>query len=439
MKSVCVIGGGIAGLSAAVFLAERNFCECATIPKVTIFERSPQLGGRAKSFYDSVTNNFFDNGQHLLIGAYKETLNFLSKIGAEENFYFQNNLEIPFVLPNGKEILFKVSSSGNELKRAFDILKLKTLSVKDRVKLLELFHRIKTIDSDPHIKKSITQFLIEQKQSDLVRERFWNIIAISTLNCSPDKASAKMFIDILKIIFFVDKGSSILIFPKYDLSHSYVEPAKEYLSKMGCEIKTNLSVDSITLDGNIIKSIRTSNGEEHHFDYYIFAVNFFELPKIDGLKNYFDLRNFSNLNSSPILAIYIWFEKNFFQKKFYSLVESPIQWIFNKGNFIAIVVSNASDLITKTKEEILNLCEYELKKYFPFYNEMKIIHTQIVKEKRATFIPDADSYLLRLSQKTKIKNLFLAGDWTNTGLPATLEGAVISAKRCMELIFSARD
>ncbi|MCX8011115.1 MAG: hydroxysqualene dehydroxylase HpnE [Ignavibacteria bacterium] len=427
MKKILVVGGGIAGLSVSVFLSKHNF-------EITLAERTIYLGGRARAYKDSSSGDYYDNGQHLLIGAYKNTLEFLEIIGARSNFTNQDKLIIPFALPDRRIINFKLSSSKNIIKKIYGILNLKSLSLLERVSVFQLLNRVRTLDSNKFLDKSIVEFLMEQKQSLNTIKRFWDIIAISTLNCSPTKASAKMFIDVLQAIFFLENNNSNLIFPEHDLYNSYIKQSENYLKNSNVQVRHDTSISSITLSSNEVIDVQTKDGEKLVFDYYIFAVPANELLRIFRNSNCNEFDSLDDFDYSPIVSIHIWLKENPFDLEFYSLVESPIQWIFNKGHFIAIVISNASDLVKKSKEEILEICKTELKRYFNFFDDFLILKSIVIKEKKATFVPDKKSYGIRSSQKTKFKNLFLAGDWTMTNLPATLESAVTSAKICTDLI-----
>jgi len=425
MKSVCVIGGGIAGLSAAVFLAEENF-------NVTLFEKRQSLGGRLCSYFDRTLNCYFDNGQHLLIGAYDSTFLFLDIIGAKENFKFQSRLRIPFLLPNGNETLFQLPKQNNKLSAALSFLNLKTLSILDRFKIISMLYKLQRIDSDEYLEKSVVDFLTENNQSKVSQERFWNIIAISTLNCSPCDASAKMFIDVLKVIFLTGTQKSILVIPKIDLSNSYVTRCIEYFNKKKCTINIGEGIEKINLSENSISSILTSQKRKLEYDYYILAVDWENCDEI--LTQSYGSNHKFNLRRSPILSVHLWTDRSFMKEEFYSLVGSPIQWVFRKNGFVSIVVSNPGKLIELSKEEIVELCDQELKKYFRCYGNARIVDFRIVKEKKATFIPDANSFRIRPTQETNIKNLFLSGDWTMTSLPSTIESAALSSKKCAEII-----
>jgi uncharacterized protein with NAD-binding domain and iron-sulfur cluster len=140
-----------------------------------------------------------------------------------------------------------------------------------------------------------------------------------------------------------------------------------------------------------------------------------------------------NFAHSAILTLHIWLKENRFNENFYGLIGSPVHWIFNHKDYITLVSSDANELIDKTKEDLFEMAVYELKKYAGIERE-EIKSYKVIKEKRSTFIPDNESIDKRPDTKTKIKNFYLAGDWVNTGLPSTIEGAVKSGRMAAEFI-----
>jgi uncharacterized protein with NAD-binding domain and iron-sulfur cluster len=288
------------------------------------------------------------------------------------------------------------------------------------------------VNSDEYKELSVTEFLSKNKQSTSSQNKFWNIISISTLNCSPADASAKMFIDVLRIIFLSGRENSVLVIPQKDLSSCYVSNTVEYLNKNGCKYFLGEGLSNLIISNSRVQSIQTTKQRKLKFDYYILAVDWRAYEQV--MKNSSIEMEIIGLRSSPILSVHLWTDKEFLDEEFYSLVGSPIQWVFKKNNFVSIVISNPGMQIEKSKEEIIYLCDQELKKYFKTYQNVQVKDFRIVKEKHATFIPDPNSYNVRPSQKTIFDNLFIAGDWTMTGLPSTIESSVLSSLKCVKLI-----
>jgi len=415
-KKVIVIGGGFAGLTAAAYLAKEKF-------NVTILEASPKLGGRAYSFPDKYSNTIIDNGQHILMGCYTETLNFLKLINAVDNFLFQDSLKVNFIKEGFELFPLKSSPVFYPLNLLFGFLNFKAISFKDRLNLLKVFLKIPFISRKKLKDKSISDWLKEENQSAEIQNAFWKILAVGALNTSLEKASAETFVDILKKIFLKGNFSSTIILPKIGLTESYCIKAKEFIEKNGGEIKFSEGVDKFVITNDEIKEIHTSLNIYKDFDFVISAVPSFAVNKFLTV----GMVNIPEFSYSSIMNIHVWLKENKVPEGFFGLINSPVHWVFNKGTHLNLVISDANELMKMNDLEIEELIYDELKKFMNI-NKNEIIRTQIIKEKRATFIPSRDITGNRPQTKTKIKNLFLAGDWVNTGLPSTIESAVKSGR-----------
>lgn len=416
-KKVIVIGGGFSGLSAAAYLANKKY-------KVTLLEASPKLGGRAYSFLDKETNTFLDNGQHILMGCYHYTLEFLSLIGAKENFYFQKRLEVNFVKEKFQVFPLKSFPLVYPINLLIGLLSYQAISLKDRIRLLKVFFKLPFYNSNKFLKLTVSEWLEKEKQSQQNHNTFWKIIAVGALNTSIEKASAKIFIDNLKQIFLEGNKAAIIVLPKYGLSESYCKNAEEYIARNGGEIILSQPVEKLVISENRVTEIHTSQKVFLNFDFVISAIPSFALNRIVDYENNFVVSDFKY---SSILNIHIWLKKNEIPDGFFGLINSPLHWVFNKGTHLNIVISDADELVSKSDEDLIDMVKSEMQKFF-LVDPGLISTYKIIKEKRATFIPSKDSLNKRPSQKTPIKNLILAGDWVDTGLPSTIESAVKSGK-----------
>jgi protoporphyrinogen oxidase len=198
-------------------------------------------------------------------------------------------------------------------------------------------------------------------------------------------------------------------------------------------VELSSNVEELVISENKIIEIRTSNKSYKDFDFVVSAVPFYSLKKFLP-ENIFD-RNI-DFEYSSILNIHIWLKNNPLTEEFYGLIDSPVHWIFNKGSHINLVISDANYLVEKSAEEIYEMCLHELK-LFTSISESDVQNYKVIKEKRATFIPTNKILNSRQSSKTKINNLFLAGDWIDTGLPSTLESAVKSGRMAAENVIAS--
>jgi hydroxysqualene dehydroxylase len=425
MKKCIVIGGGIAGFTSTAYLTKKNI-------NVTILETAPKLGGRAYSFTDQQTNTIIDNGQHILMGCYSDTIDFLKLIGAEDNFIYQKRLTVNYLKPGFELIKLKAGPLFYPLNLLSGLLNFNAISLKNRLSLIRFMIKLPFASHQKLIKKSVKEWLIEEKQSDEAISSLWEILAIGALNTNIDKASALMFREILMKIFFNGSFASTIVIPKYGLTESYVNNAINFIRENSGEIQTSLPVKELIVVENKVIKIKTAEGTISDFDYVISAVPFYALNNI-----YPELFVNDNieLEHSSILNVHLWLKNNTLQEQFYGLINSPVHWIFNKGTHINLVISDANYLMDKSSEDIYKMCIEELTK-FTMIQDSDISYYRILKEKRATIASSNNTIYNRPASKTKIVNLFLAGDWTDTGLPSTIESAVKSGRTAAEYIIN---
>jgi protoporphyrinogen oxidase len=308
--------------------------------------------------------------------------------------------------------------------------------------MIKFFIKIKFIDSEKLWNLNVKQWLMNENQSDNVIKTFWEIISIGALNTSTEKASAKIFCDILKEIFWKDKTSSLIILPSLPLSKSFIEPICNYLIQNNCKVQLSEKCVSFKVNNNRIERVITvpanssTQNVYNDFDFVISAVPFYALEKLLD-KSFLSVQ--SEFNYSSILNIHLWLTKdasekfNFINKEFYAFNNSELHWLFNKRTHWNIVISNADKFMEKPKEEIFSFVLDELGNFIPI-TQNDISDYKIIKEKRATFVPDEKTLKNRPAAETKIDNLFLAGDWIETKLPATIESAVKSGRLAAEKI-----
>ena len=424
-KKVIVIGGGIAGLTAAAYLAKNKF-------KVTLLEASPKLGGRAYSFLDKDTDTIIDNGQHILMGCYHDTLNFLSLIGATKNFQFQNRLEVNFVKEGFQVLSLKSIPLIYPLNLIIGLMKFGALTFSDRFNLLKVFLRLPFYSSNKFSNMNVTDWLRSENQSQAVQDTFWKILAVGALNTSIEKASAKIFIDILKQIFLKGNRSATIILPKFGLSESYCHKAEKFILDNGGEIILSEPVEKLGISGEKIIEVHSTKNVYSDFSFVVTAIPTFALKRILVESGDFKI---PEMKYSSILNIHIWLTENKFSAGFFGLINSPLHWVFNKGSHLNIVISDADELVNKSEDELLSMVKNELQKFFLLEPDL-ISNYKIIKEKRATFIPSNDIMDKRLTQKTNFKNLILAGDWVDTGLPSTIESAVKSGRVAADIVLN---
>jgi squalene-associated FAD-dependent desaturase len=421
MKKCIVIGGGIAGLTAAAYLANQGI-------HVTLLESTPKLGGRAYSYKDNYANDNIDNGQHILMGCYTDTLKFIKLIGAKDKFIYQKYLQVNFLIAGREVINLRAFGELYPINLLVALLRFKSVTFQERLSIIRFMIKLPLVSLRKLESMSVKEWLESEKQSEDVIKSLWQIIAVGALNTSIDKASAVTFRNILVKIFFRGNSAATIILPKYGLSESYVNNALKYIESNNGNVDLSSTVEELVISENKIVEIRTSKKSYKDFDFVISAVPFYSLIKFLS-PNIFN--GDINFEYSSILNIHIWLKNNPLNESFYGLIDSPVHWIFNKGSNIKLVISDANHLIDKAADELYEMCLCELKSFTPI-SESDIQNYKVIKEKKATFVPTNQIVSSRPSSKTKINNLFLAGDWIDTGLPSTLESAVKSGRMAAE-------
>lgn len=430
MKLVTIIGGGLAGLSSAVFLHKKGY-------NVQLFESSPKLGGRAYSFYDRGKDLYFDNGQHILAGWYENTFEYLKAIGSYDKLDFQSNLEVNFYDTNKNSYNLKTYNLPAPLNLLFGLLNFKALSFSDKLSVSNIYK----IFSDKKLEKlsNVAELLKAIKQTPTIIEYFWEPFILAVFNAKPENINCKIFLEILKN-GFSKKSFSNLVIPKVNLNELFIDDALTYFEKNNIKIFEKEKISKLVFKDNTIDYAVTESGNKIKSDYFISAVSFFrfkELFEINNYNQYFKGRG--NLHSSSIISLHLFFENevpagllknNSFGMT--GLIGTKVQWIFKRNPKHLSLVISASDfldeLTDESNETIYKNCLSELSKCLTGFDELKVKDYKIIKEKRATFIPDNESINERPNQRTAVENFFIAGDWTNTGLPATIESAIKSSK-----------
>ncbi|MEO8231456.1 MAG: hydroxysqualene dehydroxylase HpnE, partial [Ignavibacteriota bacterium] len=440
MKRCLIIGGGLAGLTAASILSQKNI-------SVTLIESSPKLGGRTYSFFDKETNSIIDNGQHILMGCYKETISFLRLIGAENNFDYQKNLYLIFISRDKNQFKIDASKLFYPFNLLYAIINYDAFTVKDKLSFISFLIKLPFISKKSLNRLNVKDWLERENQNQTLIKNFWEILCVGALNTNLEKASAIIFYDVLIEIFFKGNFASTIILPKFGLSESIINPAQEFIKKNNGQIILSETVKEIVIENQKVLALKTDNNDYTDFDNVISAIPLYALEKIISKKTLdinlepalladrLELKLDLELNYSTILNIHIWLSENKLEEKFYGLLDSPLHWIFVKENHINIVISDADNLAEKSKEEIFDFVTDELSQ-FTSINKSDVLNYKIIKEKRATFVPTIDILDKRPNSKTEIKNFFLAGDWVNTGLPSTIESAVKSGRIAAELIMN---
>jgi squalene-associated FAD-dependent desaturase len=436
---VAVVGGGLAGLAASVQLALNG-------ARVVLIEQANKLGGRAYSYIDRTTGDVVDNGQHVLVGAYRCTLQYLKLVGTRELLTIPEDFHLHFHHPEKgfTTMTFDVLPAG----AALAVIRYPAFSLKDRIRLLRAAMKLSKWDQhDEHSLKHLTvsQWMDALRQSTEVRRSFWYPLAVSIMNESPEQASAWLFARSLHATFFSQQSNAKILLPRVGQTELYVDGASSILTQAKTNVLLSTEVTSVSFQKDKAVGVVLKNGKRIKAGNVVVAVPSFVIRRLlpDRLRDGLHLRT-EQFRSSPIVSIHLWFNKPVMDKDFVGLIGRRVQWVFNRRrimrergkpeNYVSAIISAAYEVVNLSKEALTTLAVRDIASAYPSLRDAKLTHSVVIKEKRATFSPTNEVEPYRPSQRTPVENLYLAGDWTDTGLPPTIEGAIMSGFRCAELI-----
>lgn len=440
--SVAVLGGGLAGMTAAFRLANRGHA-------VTLIERRPYLGGRAYSFTDADTGQQVDNGQHVFLGCNTEYIRLLRDLGTLERTSRQRRLRIEVRSPGGKTGVLAGRPLPVPLHLLDSLARYPHLSWFEKLLAVPALLRMR---SDRHRDRpglqtqSFGSWLRRNKQSAHAIANFWDLIIVPSLNDHADDVSASMGFMVFQEALLKTNSGANVGYARSGLSDLMGTPMAEKLASLGVDVKLGRTVESIAIgDDGRVESVALAVGESVKSDSYVSAlppdVLREALPKSTQARA--DLEAAANHTWAPIVNLHIWYDRPVADFDFAAFVDSPVQWVFNKtriaslpgpGQYLTVSLSAAWEYWPMSKDELRGLFIPALADAIPAATAATVERFIVVKEQRATFrsLPGiADN---RPPATTDIPNLFLAGDWTATGWPSTMESAVRSGNNAANAI-----
>jgi squalene-associated FAD-dependent desaturase len=430
---IVIAGGGLAGLAAAVALTDRGY-------PCTLLESRPRLGGRASSFHDPTTGTDIDNCQHVTLGCCTNFRHFCETTGIAG--FFRREPALFFVGPQGTVDRFAASSLPAPLHLTGAFTRLSYLSWADKLSLARGLKALARPVSKQAESKSFLDWLHEHRQTETAIQRFWHVVLVSALSESLDRISVtharKVFVD----AFLAHPDGWAVDIPTVPLETLYGSHLTEWLTSRGTKIQLQSSVGQFETRDDKISAIRLTSNESIAGDEFIVALPFFRVMSVlpPSLKVHPRLQGIERLEAAPISSIHLWFDRPLSTLPHVVMVDRVCQWVFNRtalGNatteatsdhsyYYQVVISASHELAGRGKQEIEQTVLKELTEMWPVTAEAKLLHSRQVTEHRAVFSPVPGVDALRPEQQSPISNLQLAGDWTRTGWPATMEGAVRS-------------
>ena len=432
-RSVAVIGGGLSGLSAACALADAGL-------HITLFERRPYLGGRASSYQHPGTNEVVDNCQHVLLGCCTNLLDFYRRFGAEQKIAWFDQLY--FIEPGSRCSTLAPSRFPAPFHNTLAFLHAQFLDFADKDAIARAMLRFMDgipADSD----ESFLSWLERHGQTPRSIERFWKPVLVSALNEDLDRASVHYAAQVFRESFLKSPPAGRMGVPRVPLSDLYATAA-DYIRARGGEVHCRAAVRSIAPSGDAVRI--TTDDRELTFDAAVLAVPFEAVGELlPQAPESAPLRaQLAQLEHSPITGIHLWFDRRITELPHAVLLDRTIQWLFHKsliqegrsaqGSYVELVVSSSKSLVNMQRQEIIDLALAELKEFFPEARAASLVKATVIKEVCATYSAKPASDQFRPKTETAWPNLFLAGDYTLTGWPATMEGAVRSGYRAAEAV-----
>ena len=433
-KTVIVLGGGLAGLSAARRLLAHGH-------DVTLVEKRPFLGGRAYSFVDGEEGIEVDNGQHVFLGCCAYYIDFLRAVGSIDQAYLQKKLSVQVLLDGKRGVLSGVSVLGR-LHLLPSFISYPHLGLRDKLLVLYGLLRVKLTNrskASPALdEESCYDWLKRHHQTDRAIDNLWNLFILPALNDDVRNVSADMALMVFQEALLKKPADAAIGLSRVGLTSLNGEPAGRLLKDGGGELLLGKAARSIDVVDARVKGVRLSDGATLEADAYVSALPYnalLELLPDDVAKDGFFSRA-TALGSAPIVGIHLWYDRHIMDQDFVAVLNSPVQWVFNKsliqgtdggpGQYICISLSGAWRFVDTPKEELIETFTREMARLFPRASGAKVERYLVVKEMQATFRCAPGAAKHRLPQTTPIPNLYLAGEWTDTGWPSTMEGAVRS-------------
>jgi squalene-associated FAD-dependent desaturase len=411
MASILVVGGGLAGLSSAAALGAAGW-------KVDLFEARGFLGGRATSYPLPDGSEVIDNCQHVLLACFTSLLDFYGRLGVRDRIRFHRDFY--FVEPGGR-----VSVLRDGL---LSFAHLRFLGWKDKLAIARALRAIPRERRREDLDRiTMLEWLNEQRQTPRAIGRFWRQVLVSAINEDLEGMAAGHGLQVFWLGFLAGGGAHHMGLSTVPLSELYA--AAERLENVRVHLRE--PIERLRIENGRV-SAAVAEGREYTADAYISALPFERVPALApelGL----DITGFSH---SPITGIHLWFDRPVMDLPQAVLLDRTVQWAFNKeaGRYIQLVVSASRSLVEMPRQHVVALAARELAEFFPRAGAARIEKAHVVKEIRATFSARPGLEALRPPAATAIPNLFLAGDWTRTGWPATMEGAVRSGCQAAEAV-----
>jgi len=421
---VAVIGGGLAGLTAALHCADAG-------AQVTLFESRPRLGGATFSVVRD--GRTVDNGQHIALRCCIAYRGFLRRLGVEDLLEVQPRLSIPVLAPGGRRARLTRTALPAPLHLAGALLRYRHLSLRERISSVRAVTALRSLEpDDPSLDtETFASWLERHGQSRRAIDALWNLIALPTINLPASRASLLLARTVFRIGLLDESDACDLAVPAVPLQQLHGDPAGRELRRLGADVRLRTRVRAVR-PGEDGLTVELAVGPES-FDRVIAAVPHQAAPELlpGGIV---DERAAAGLGASPIVNVHFHFDRPVLDEPVAAAVDSPVQWLFDRtkasgveqGQLVSLSLSDATRELELSQDALVDLHRAALTDLLPAVRAAQLLDADVTREPRATFAGVPGTQRFRPGPTTDLPGLFLAGAWTDTGWPATMESAVRS-------------
>ncbi|HZD75353.1 MAG TPA: hydroxysqualene dehydroxylase HpnE [Acidobacteriaceae bacterium] len=440
-RRVAVVGGGVAGLAAACALAQGGYA-------VEVFERRPYVGGRASSYLHPGVGEVIDNCQHIVLGCCTNVLDLLRRANAQDTILWSDG--ITFLEPGGRQSKLTPALLPAPLHSTPSFLAAKALRLRDKIAIaraIAVFLKGSRPEDD---RRNFSDWLQSTGQTPRAVEHFWKPVLFSALNEDPDRISVRYAAKVFREAFLFSAEAGRMGVPRVPLSEMYGQVATA-IERAGGKVRLRSTVERLCRD-EASGRWRLQVGEQvEEFDAVVLALSFDGMERLlpalpEGAARDRLQRLLAGFSHSPLTGIHLWFDREITPLHHAVLLETTVQWLYNTsriqperqsmrdGHLIELVVSASKSLVPMERQAVIDLALRELALFFPAMQEAILLKAAVVKEVRATYsiVPGLDE--LRPAAESGWPGLMLAGDWTATGWPSTMEGAARSGYLAAEAV-----
>jgi squalene-associated FAD-dependent desaturase len=426
-RRVAIVGGGLAGITAALDCARGG-------AQVTLLESRPRLGGAAYSVQRNGLN--VDNGQHVFLRCCTSYRDLLDRLGALDGVTLQPSLAIPVLAPGRSPVWLRRSGLPAPLHLAQSLMGYRFLSVRERIAAAWAMAALRRVDPDDPANdaRSFGLWLREHGQSPAAIERLWGLIARPTLNLIPDDASLAQAAQVFQTGLLTAATAGDIGWARVPLSEIHDVAARRALARAGVEVHLRMRAEAIVCAPGGGFQIEASGRPTVHADAVIVAVPHDRVSRLVPLSAEVPA-GVSQLGTSPIVNLHIVYDRRVFELPFAAGVDTPVQWVFDRTastgagsscQYLAVSLSAAEAESQMNQQELRERYIVALAELLPAAREARVEQFFVTREHAATFRAGPGARARRPGPRTAQPGLVLAGSWTDTGWPATMEGAVRS-------------